>query len=93
MTSCSERLTQKRKVAPGNGEADQREPSFGDGFLYYSAGLTTDGAASTSAPLSGYEYYAKQKVPKYPIQGGLPTGAMTVWYRRLVEYVYNRVVS
>ena len=81
------------EVAPGNGEADQREPSFGDGFLYYSAGLTTDGAASTSAPLSGYEYYAKHNVPKYPIQGGLPTGAMTVWYRRLVGYIYNRVVS
>ena len=91
--SKAESVISDEKVAAGNGDTDQREPLFGDGFLYYSAGLTTDGAAGSSAPLSGYEYYANQKVAKYPIQGALPKGAMTVWYRRLIGYVYNRVVS
>ena len=91
--SKAESVISDEKVAAGNGDADQRKPLFGDGFLYYPAGLTTDGAASSSAPLSGYEYYANEKVAKYPIQGALPKGAMTVWYCRLVGYVYNRVVS
>ena len=82
--SKAERIMSDEKVAAGNDDADQREPLFGDSFLYYSAGLTTDGAASSSAPLSGYEYYANQKVAKHPIQGALLKGAMTVWYRRLV---------
>ena len=66
--SKAETVISDENVAAGNGDADQREPLFGDGFLYYSAGLTTDDAASSSAPLSGYEYYAQnQKVAEYPI--------------------------
>ena len=91
--SKAESVISEEKVAAGNGDADQREPLFGDGFLYSSAGLTADGAASSRAPVSGCEYYANQKAAKYPIEGALPKGAMTVWYRRLVGYVYNRVVS